>query len=305
MSQAPSTEPSPGVSAFGLPAFAHTADGRKLQYMTAVPKHEEHPGTVVVFESGLGSAHTFWGLVQAQMATHVRTVVYCRAGYGGSDIDFEPRNIERMAKDLQAVIAAATADQPSARIVLVGHSLGTAIITQLAATASPAVRIAGLVLVDGVWASIPALRGAAYRRSLRVYSEGIKALAHLGITRWMTRALVDSTLPRAYADEAKRYELTVAATRSRARETQGWMGDLSAAAAQTSLPDVPVIVLSAGRTSLGGAKAHADIVECHQHLAHNAARGEHRIIDSSHNMLFDQPQAITEAINDVLNTSPE
>ncbi|GAS98596.1 alpha/beta hydrolase fold protein [Mycolicibacterium canariasense] len=297
-----STQPSSGVSAFGSVAFAHTWDGRKLQYMTAIPTRDEHPDTVVVFESGLGSAHTFWGLVQAHMATHVRTIVYCRAGYGRSDIDLEPRTVARMAKDLHAMIVAATADQPSSKVILVGHSLGAAIVAHLAATASPAIRIAGLVLVDGVWADMPALRGSAYRRSLRLYAGGIQALAHLGVTRWITRALVDSMLPGAYADEAKSYELTVAATRSRARETQGWIDDLTTTAARTSFPNIPAIVLSAARTSLGGAKTHADIIKSHQQVAHNAARGKHRIIESSHNMLFDRPQAITEAINDVLNT---
>lgn len=301
MSRPTRTQP-PSVSAFGSTAFARSVDGRKLQYMTAIPKHDKHPDTIVVFESGLGSAHTFWGLVQAQMATHVRTIVYCRAGFGHSDVDPEPRTVDRMAKDLHAIVAAATADQPSTKVILVGHSLGAAIITHLAATDSPAIRIAGLVLVDGVWADIPALRGSTYRRSLRLYSGGIQALALLGVTRWITKTLVDSKLPDAYADEAKSYELTIAATRSRARETQGWIRDLTTTATQTSLLDVPAVVLSAGLAGPGGAQAHADIVKCHQRLADNAARGEHRIIESSHNMLFDQPQAITEAIKDVLTT---
>jgi len=271
--------------------------------MTDIPTLDKHPDTVVIFESGLGAAHTFWGLVQQRVAEYARTVVYCRAGYGSSDIDTELRSVARMAEDLQAVVAAATSERPSAKVILVGHSLGAAIVTQLAADFGSQL-VAGLVLVDGVWADIPALRRSAYHRSLRLYSFGVQALARIGLTRWLTGKLVDMTLSEAYAAEAKGYELTPAAARSRAKETLGWISDLRTAALATHLPERPVIILSAAQSSLGSAKAHGDILAHHIQLALSTSRAEHRMVESGHNVLFEQPQSIVAAIDHLLDANP-
>ncbi|MGV0595168.1 alpha/beta fold hydrolase [Mycolicibacterium vulneris] len=288
------------TSPFGAIAFAQTADGRRLQYMTAQPSGDCQ-GFIVVFESGLGVAHTFWGLVQPEVAERTQTVVYCRAGYGKSDVDSELRTVERMASDLGAVIDAVTAPRPQAKVILVGHSVGAAIIQTYAAQDTSA-RIAGLVFVDGACTDVASLRSRGYRIALQAYAKVTQALAHIGATRWLVGKLVDPVLPAAYAAEAKRYELTIAATQNQARETRGWVKALSAPYIRRPLPDVPVTVLSGNRTSRLLSKTHRAILASHRKLASQAPQGRHFVIDAGHNIPLDRPHAITTAIAEIIDT---
>lgn len=288
------------VSPFGTIAFAQTSDGRRLQYMTTHPSGDGQE-LIVVFESGLGVAHTFWGLVQPEVAERTQTVVYCRAGYGRSDVDFELRTVERMARDLGAVIDAVTAPRPQAKVILVGHSVGAAIIEAYAAQDTSA-RIAGLVFVDGACTDVASLRGPGYRLALQTYAIVMQALARIGATRWLVGKLVDPVLPAAYAAEAKHYELTTAATQNQARETRGWLQALSAPFVCRPLPDVPVTVLSGNRISRLLPKTHRAILASHRRLASQAPQGRHIVIDSGHNIPLDRPHAITTAIADIIDT---
>ncbi|WP_081281935.1 alpha/beta fold hydrolase [Mycolicibacterium fortuitum] len=288
------------MSPFGTIAFAQTSDGRRLQYMTTHPSGDGQE-LIVVFESGLGVAHTFWGLVQPEVAERTQTVVYCRAGYGRSDVDFELRTVERMARDLGAVIDAVTAPRPQAKVILVGHSVGAAIIEAYAAQDTSA-RIAGLVFVDGACTDVASLHGPGYRLALQTYAVVTQALARIGATRWMVGKLVDPVLPAAYAAEAKNYELTTAATQNQARETRGWLQALSAPHIHRPLPDVPVTVLSGDRISRRLPKTHRAILASHRRLASQAPQGRHIVIDSGHNIPLDRPHAITTAIADIIDT---
>ncbi|OBB24116.1 hypothetical protein A5792_30310 [Mycolicibacterium peregrinum] len=288
------------TSPFGTIAFAQTTDGRRLQYMTTHPSGDCQE-FIVVFESGLGVAHTFWGLVQPEVAERTQTVVYCRAGYGKSDVDFELRTVERMASDLGAVIDAVTAPRPRAKVILVGHSVGAAIIQAYAAQDRSA-RIAGMVFVDGACTDVASLRSRRYRLALQAYAIATQALARLGATRWLVGKLVDPVLPAAYAAEARHYELTIAATRNQARETRGWVEALSAPYIRHPLPDVPVIVLSGNRISRLLSKTHRAILASHRKLASRAPQGRHIAIDAGHNIPLDRPHAITTAIADIIDT---
>ncbi|AJR30011.1 alpha/beta hydrolase fold protein [Mycolicibacterium fortuitum subsp. fortuitum DSM 46621 = ATCC 6841 = JCM 6387] len=287
------------MSPFGTIAFAQTSDGRRLQYMTTHPSGDGQE-LIVVFESGLGVAHTFWGLVQPEVAERTQTVVYCRAGYGRSDVDFELRTVERMARDLGAVIDA-VAPRPQAKVILVGHSVGAAIIEAYAAQDTSA-RIAGLVFVDGACTDVASLRGPGYRLALQTYAVVTQVFARIGATRWMVGKLVDPVLPAAYAAEAKNYELTTAATQNQARETRGWLQALSAPHIHRPLPDVPVTVLSGDRISRLLPKTHRAILASHRRLASQAPQGRHIVIDSGHNIPLDRPHAITTAIADIIDT---
>lgn len=287
-------------SPFGAIAFAQAGGGRRLQYMTTHPSGDGQE-LIVVFESGLGVAHTFWGLVQPEVAERTQTVVYCRAGYGRSDVDFELRTVERMASDLGAVIDAVTAPRPQAKVILVGHSVGAAII-QSYATQDASARIAGLVFVDGACTDVASLRSRGYRHALQAYAIVMQALAHIGATRWLVGKLVDPLLPAAYAAEAKHYELTRAATQTQARETRGWLRALSAPHIHRPLPDVPVTVLSGDRISRLLPKTHRAILASHRRLASQAPQGRHIVIDSGHNIPLDRPHAITTAIADIIDT---
>ncbi|MEY2412072.1 MAG: hypothetical protein QOD84_678 [Acidobacteriaceae bacterium] len=100
----------------------------------------------VVFESGLGEDGSTWNDVQPQVAQFAHTVVYDRAGLGKSDlppIGTRARTVKDMARDLHFLLHAIKASPP---YLLVGHSLGGAIV-QVFAHSYPT-EVAGLVLVD-------------------------------------------------------------------------------------------------------------------------------------------------------------
>ena len=102
----------------------------------------------VVFESGGGNDGSVWADIapEVRRRADVRTVVYDRAGLGGSGPVPLPYSIDNDAAALGAVLDRAGVDGP---VVLVAHSYG-GYIASLAAERDP--RVAGLVLLD---ASLP------------------------------------------------------------------------------------------------------------------------------------------------------
>lgn len=103
-----------------------TADGRRLHSMVA---GDGDGDDLVVLEAGLGGSGLTWGLVHGILARTHRVVAYDRAGLGDSDPDPAPRDLDRLADDLEAVIAAF----PHRRLVLAGHSWGGPIVRVVAA----------------------------------------------------------------------------------------------------------------------------------------------------------------------------
>ena len=105
----------------------------------------EGEGTpTVVFESGGGEDASVWSSIapEAQRRSHVRTVVYDRAGLGKSDPAPLPYSIDDEATSLKTAL-----DRADVRgdIVLVAHSYGGFVATLVAAS-DP--RVVGLVLID-------------------------------------------------------------------------------------------------------------------------------------------------------------
>ncbi|MBF6062029.1 alpha/beta hydrolase [Nocardia terpenica] len=285
-------------SAFGQIRFALTRDGRRLQYM----RRESDADVSVVFESGLGFAHSLWGLVQPEVAAFADTVVYCRAGYGGSDVDPTPRTIDRMSDDLGDPLARAVgAHLSEGRVVLVGHSLG-ALITMVRVNADPA-RIAGLVLVDPVSPDMATLHTKGYRLFLNSYGVLASALASIGVMQWAFGRIVDRSLPHDHAAEAKHYESTRTALRNRTRESQGWLASLVELGNKAiGLPDIPAAVLSATRTSRFASAAHRDTLASHQRLAATTRRGQHiSVPDTGHSIQLHKPAAVIEAIRRIVD----
>lgn len=107
---------------------------------------------LIVFESGLGDDTGVWRLKNmndstmglADAANRLQDVVlYDRAGTGNSGLDDSERTIEKMSKDLAAVISAHAGNQ---KVILVGHSLGGLIIRDYAIK-NPE-KVAGILFID-------------------------------------------------------------------------------------------------------------------------------------------------------------
>jgi pimeloyl-ACP methyl ester carboxylesterase len=99
----------------------------------------------VVFVSGMGEDLSTWKDVQPAIAKLTRTLSYDRAGLGKSDApaSTHARDARELATELRALLHAAQVPAP---YVLVGHSLGGAIVQVFAHEYSG--DVAGLVLVD-------------------------------------------------------------------------------------------------------------------------------------------------------------
>ena len=100
---------------------------------------------VVVFVSGMGEDLSTWSDVQPAISQRALTVSYDRFGLGTSDPPpgNSSRSLHQLAAELHNLLGAMHIDRP---IILVGHSLGGAIIQVYAHDFRDGV--AGLVLVD-------------------------------------------------------------------------------------------------------------------------------------------------------------
>lgn len=100
-------------------------------------------GPTVVFVSGLGEGLDTWAKVQPAAARFARTLSYNRAGLGGSDSASGPRTLAALADELHRLLQAAA---NAAQYLLVGHSLGGAIVAEFALRYPT--EVAALLLVD-------------------------------------------------------------------------------------------------------------------------------------------------------------
>jgi pimeloyl-ACP methyl ester carboxylesterase len=114
------------------------ADGLSLRTLQA-----GQGKATVVFESGAGSSLETWVRVQPEVSKFARTFSYDRAGNGSSTKGATPRDGQRIATELHAVLRNARLSPP---YILVGHSLGGPYIRIFAGMYPN--EVAALVLVD-------------------------------------------------------------------------------------------------------------------------------------------------------------
>lgn len=141
----------------------------------------------VILIHGAGDNSIIWSLVQPEIAKEYQVCSYDRAGYGWSDNGPLPRSVEQNARELQALLSAASIEPP---YLLVGHSIGGLIARQYAAEYSQ--QVAGVVLVDSTNADelaelSPVIRNVALR--IPLIQAGIcEGMAFTGLYRLLTEA---------------------------------------------------------------------------------------------------------------------
>ena len=102
-------------------------------------------GPTVVLEFGLGGPPSTWQGIVPEIAKFARVVQYHRAGYGRSDAPWAPYNFTNTATNLRNMLKQANIPGP---YVLVGHSLGNAHIRAFAHLFPQ--DVAGIVWIDPV-----------------------------------------------------------------------------------------------------------------------------------------------------------
>ena len=100
---------------------------------------------LVVFESGLGDGHAVWDekKIPIKLNGKLDVLTYDRAGYGNSEKDSKPRNINQLRNELETVINNFSNGR---KVILIGHSLGGMIIRDYAVK-NPS-KVAGLLFID-------------------------------------------------------------------------------------------------------------------------------------------------------------
>ncbi|WP_079184505.1 alpha/beta fold hydrolase [Streptomyces uncialis] len=269
-----------GPHSQGNAAVATTRDGRKLFHMRRAGPDSAATAPTVVFEGGLAASRSYWALVQSAVAARATTVVYDRSGLGRSPRDPGARTLGRMAGDLADLLG----HLGPGPFLLVGHSWGGPLV-RLTAAAAPE-RIAGVVLADPTDESCDLLLEPSMRRQERIGQLVSSGLAHVGLLAHAYREVL-AALPSDAAADMREEGFTVRAMRTRAAELVSVVADLTALReSPPHLADVPVTVISAGRTSVGmNARVRELATASHAHRAARYPRGRHVIGPQADHMM--------------------
>lgn len=222
----------------------------------------------VVFLNGGGPANMdSWGKVYPQVGTFTRVLAYNRFGDGNSDQVSEAQTGTRVVAALTQLLSVAQCDAP---YILVGHSLG-GLYANLYARLYPQ-HVKGVVLVD-----------AAHP------DQGEMLRTQGGLFGALNRLLF---VFYAKANPAKASELTVFEDTAEQVKSAG------------TFPDVPLIVLSAGkRFSLFVAKATLNTIEQYQQaLASLSSQGKQLIAhNSGHYIQHSEPALVIDAVREIVD----
>ena len=273
----------------------------------------------IILEAGISASSVSWRPVQRELARHHRVLAYDRAGYGWSPRIRTPRTIPRLCAELEAMLDASGATGP---YVLVGHSFGGLLLRHFAAYAPE--KVAGLVLVDPLepieWSPLTETQAFRARKGVQLSRRGA-LLARLGIVRLGLDLLTSGaqflpkllarvsggkgvTVPNRLVDEVRKLPqelwpvMKAHWCQPRCFDTMAeYLARLPESCAlaldDAALRDLPLIVISAGKTAPA-------VIEAHRATAALSSRGRHIIAEGSgHWVQLDNPGLIVRAALDV------
>jgi pimeloyl-ACP methyl ester carboxylesterase len=266
-------------------------------------------GPSVVWLPGAGLVGLDFLNVHDRAAELTTSVLYDRGGTGWSDPVELPRTAAEVTDDLRDLLRAAEVPAP---YVLAGHSLG-AFYARRYAQRFPD-EVAGLFLLDpgheDIFDHLP--EGAAeLNERMKPDLEALPELTgeQVGAARTALAGLLERW-PEEVREALVEYHVTC--WRTQLEETANFETDLYDELRKGgALPDVPLIVLTAGGRNPYWAKfmseeqmreAHDGIHSLHAAMAASVEQGEHRVLDNaSHQYLhIEHPDEVINAIRDLL-----
>jgi pimeloyl-ACP methyl ester carboxylesterase len=259
----------------------------------------------VVLDAGMGEPGTLaYAAVLAAVAERTRAIAYDRAGIGTSD-PVSALTLRSQIDDLAAVAAAT-----GGPCVLAGHSWG-GLLVELVAARRPEL-IAGLVLIDPAdeiyWSQLPAeihqesvdIGELAMRRQAAGTLDELVRDFYLSYVHGLTgddrlRALLLAAYESCYRTPAQ-----ARMVRDEALLFTNGVQEISQIRSMASLPDVPVVVLSA---TVGATPEHrAAWTAAQAEIARSVPRGIHLELPDTHHAINEfAPEAIVAAIGRVLD----
>lgn len=251
----------------------------------------------VVFEAGGGSPSIAWESTQRRVARVTTACSYDRAGIGWSDGAAGPRGADQLIGDLSSLLRESSLAPP---YVLVGHSLGGPIIGVFADRHPD--QLAGLVFVDPTPPALSLRQVENWRIVDRVQLLAMRVLDETGLFR-----LSLSRSPR-FDEYTRLFGPRDHATMM--REIRDSYSLLAESAQIESFGTLPMVVLSGGKLPTATERLSTEDLQQiqdgrlaeHGELASRSTRGEHRVIDAGHFIQLENPQAVAQAILQVVET---
>ncbi|MEO7432343.1 MAG: alpha/beta hydrolase [Dokdonella sp.] len=275
----------------------------------------------VVFDAGLANWSQIWGLVQPVVAKTTRACAYDRAGLGFSDPPTRPGSSANIVDDLHRLLTAAAIAPP---YVLVGHSYGGMNVRLYASMYRN--DVAGLVLDDSSheeWTARWLVTHPDQRIEMATDdADAVKtakdclAAARIGMvpgTAIFARCATSTSNSR-YVDAISavygRLQQEPGFLQARMWEEHAFDYDSPPQLLMARRPygDLPMVVLTHAQSDTesglpddeGGDLA----VQLHGELAALSTRGVQRVVPhAGHDIHFDQPQAVIDAILEVVGVA--
>lgn len=267
--------------------------------------HEGPAGApVAVCESGLGGDHHSWDRVAPLLTDRMSVVTYDRPGYGSSPARSGPTTLAGLASDLSQVVREHCSGNP---YVLVGHSLGGRI-CRAAAGLVPRDGLRGLVLLEGAFDDVPQAIPSvdrAQRKLLATMSiAGTLGLFRLPPVRARILAKAGFVDAQSAGAQGMLANLNRRAFLTAVRREWATMSDLL----ESAFTDLPAIELIAegwkwGDKSKSRHQVSADelLNQIDAHFRVTFPHGEvRRLSGTGHGITMDRPDAVAQAIVDIL-----
>lgn len=267
---------------------------------------------IVVFESGLDMYGSLsWSAVQDQVARSTRACSYDRAGILWSDRAQGARNGVAVADDLHAALQAAGEHGP---YVMVGHSLGGPYVMTFARRFGA--EVAGVVFVDASHPDQQQRMKQAIGQQPEPSMAGPKlgaALAWMGVPRLFAGSVGHPQAP--VPANAAMSAYLPRSLRAMLDEQEALDETFKEAGALRSLGDRPLVVLTAAAaikstdlaamklTTEQGQRLQATWFELHDDETSWSSHGRQvRLEDSHHYVQFERPDAVIDAVREVVDS---
>lgn len=298
----PVAAPAPAAAPDGSePRFVTLPDGRQM-FINCIGKGSP----AVVFDSGAGGDSTAWVGVREEIGKTTLACTYDRAGRGVSDPGPLPRDTAAVANDMEAMLTAAAIPAP---YVLVGHSLGSYHVRQFANTRLD--RTAGLVLVDpsgdGQGARFNAAIPKAYAESMAVFEKS-KSLDCVAKLRAKLVLRSDPLVKDCFSNDADAVESNLSEVDAMAGASTEQLAE-----SRKSWGDMPLVVLTRGDYDKDMPPTFTPEdrdgmkkvwIAMHDEMTALSSAGQHRTIPGAgHFIQHDKPQAVIDAVNDVVKAA--
>lgn len=310
------------IAMFAMGLFGGVASAQQFEVMAmpgniyTVNGHQMHlyctgeGDQTVILEAGVGGYTLNWWRVQPRIAEFARVCSYDRVGYGWSSPRTSAFDANEAVANLRGLLVAGGVQPP---YVMVAHSFG-GVIVRAYQQQYPA-DVTGMVLVETVTPDMAA-RIPFYEDGLRLQLDALRVVAPLARWRAAQQDEFDFPVPedvpeivvRTYAAQVlDRTFFDAAAT-----EAEYIVGGLTQLDLPQSIGDVPLVVIAHGipredqflgapMTRAQAAEAERVWQQLQRELVTLSPRGDLIIAeDSTHNVQFDAPGVIVDAVQAVM-----